>query len=76
MRFLSVQKTWLARVARNGRAPTMADVAGYVDLQRQNLRGRRPVRADRRLCADEKHIRTQSAILDKGTTLNRFRFYP
>jgi hypothetical protein len=29
----------------------------------KNLRGRRPVRADRRLCADEKAIRAQSAIL-------------
>jgi len=29
------------------------------------LRGRRPVRADRRFRADEKHIRTQSAILYK-----------
>jgi hypothetical protein len=27
------------------------------------LRGRRPVRADRRLRADEKHIRAQSAIM-------------
>jgi len=30
------------------------------------LRGREAVRADRRLCADEKHIRTQSAILYKS----------
>jgi hypothetical protein len=29
-----------------------------------SLRGRRPVRADRRLRTDEKHIRAQSAILD------------
>jgi hypothetical protein len=29
------------------------------------LHGRRTVRADRRLRTDEKHIRTQSAILDK-----------
>jgi len=29
------------------------------------LRGREAVRADRRLRADEKHIRTQSAILEK-----------
>jgi hypothetical protein len=29
------------------------------------LRGRRPVRADHRLSADEKHIRTQSAILNE-----------
>jgi hypothetical protein len=32
------------------------------------LRGRKTVRADRRLRADEKHIRTQSAILDKTPT--------
>jgi len=30
------------------------------------LRGREAVRADRRLRADEKHIRTQSAILYKN----------
>jgi hypothetical protein len=42
--------------------------AGYVDLQRQNLRGRRPVRADRQLRTDEKHIRAQSAILDETLT--------
>jgi hypothetical protein len=30
------------------------------------LRGREAVRADHRLCADEKHIRTQSTILDKS----------
>jgi len=33
------------------------------------LRGRKTVRADRRLRADEKHIRTQSAILDKTPAL-------
>jgi len=33
---------------------------------RARLRGREAVRADRRLRADEKHILTQSAILDKG----------
>jgi len=32
------------------------------------LRGRETVRADRRLRTDEKHIRTQSAILDKTAT--------
>jgi hypothetical protein len=31
------------------------------------LRGREAVRADRRLRTDEKHIRAQSAILDKTT---------
>jgi len=35
-----------------------------VGLRRKSLRGRRPVRADRRLRTDEKHIRAQSAILD------------
>jgi len=30
------------------------------------LRGREAVRADRRLRADEKHIRAQSTILDKS----------
>jgi len=33
------------------------------------LRGRKTVRADRRLGADEKHIRAQSAILGKTPTL-------
>jgi hypothetical protein len=32
------------------------------------LRGRETVRADRRLRTDEKHIRTQSAILYKNPT--------
>jgi head-tail adaptor len=64
--FSSVWKTRLARAARNGRVPTSADVGGYLKLRRSNLRGRRPVRADRRLRTDEKHIRAQSAILDKS----------
>jgi hypothetical protein len=38
----------------------------YIDLRLSILRGRRPVRADRRLRADEKHIRAQSTILYKG----------
>ena len=33
------------------------------EMHRQNLRGRRPVRADHRLRTDEKRVRTQSAIL-------------
>jgi hypothetical protein len=33
------------------------------------LRGREAVRADRRLRTDEKHIRAQSAILDKTPAL-------
>jgi len=65
MRFISVPKSRLARGARNGRSPTPADVARYFELRRQNLRGRRPVRADRRLRTDENHIRAQSAILGK-----------
>ena len=32
------------------------------EMHRQNLRGRRPVRADRRLRTDEKRVRAQSAI--------------
>jgi hypothetical protein len=42
------------------------DVGRRIELRRPHLRGRRPVRADHRLCADEKHIRAQSAILDKS----------
>jgi hypothetical protein len=63
MRLSSAPKTGLARGARNDRAPPSLDVGEYVELRRSNLRGRRPVRADRRLRADEKHIRAQSAIL-------------
>jgi hypothetical protein len=39
------------------------------------LRGRKSVRADHRLHADEKHIRAQSAILDKGNPEPRL-LYP
>jgi hypothetical protein len=35
------------------------------EMHRQNLRGRRPVRADHRLCADDEPVRTQSAIFIK-----------
>jgi len=63
MRFSSVRKTGLARGARNGRTPALTDAAGQIELWRSNLRGRRPVRADRRLRTDEKRIRAQSAIL-------------
>jgi ABC-type transport system involved in cytochrome bd biosynthesis fused ATPase/permease subunit len=49
MRFSSAQKTRLARAARRFC---------------ENLRGRKTVRADRRLRTDEKHIRAQSAIFD------------
>jgi hypothetical protein len=59
----SVRKTGLARGARNGRTPALTDATGQIELWRSNLRGRRPVRADRRLRADEKRIRAQSAIL-------------
>jgi hypothetical protein len=65
MRFSSVPKIWLARVTRNDRTPTVEYTGGYVELWRSNLRGRRPVRADCRLRADQKHIREQSAILLK-----------
>ena len=34
MRCSSVEKTWLARAARNGRAPTSTDVGGYIELRR------------------------------------------
>jgi hypothetical protein len=50
MRFSSARKTRLARAARRCC---------------ENLRGRKTVRADRRLRTDEKHIRTQSTILNK-----------
>jgi hypothetical protein len=35
------------------------------ERHRQILRGRRPVRADHRLCADDEPVRTQSAIFIK-----------
>jgi hypothetical protein len=66
MCLLSVPKTRLARAARNARTQTSEDARGYFELLRSNLRGRRPVRADRRLRTDEKHIRAQSVILDKS----------
>jgi hypothetical protein len=47
----------------------LIDVKRHIELQRSLLRGRRPVRADRRLRTDEKHIRAQSAILDKTPAL-------
>ncbi|OGA35645.1 MAG: hypothetical protein A3F75_00265 [Betaproteobacteria bacterium RIFCSPLOWO2_12_FULL_64_23] len=50
--------------ARSAQWP-FGDIGGYLDLLHSSLRGRRPVRADRRLRADEKRIRTQSAILYK-----------
>jgi hypothetical protein len=49
----------------NARPLTSRDAGRYFNLWNLSLRGRRPVRADHRLCADEKRIRTQSAILDK-----------
>src|SRR5450759_3737887 len=52
-------------VARRRRVDTF----GQLELPRPLLRGRQPVRADHRLRTDEKHIRTQSAILDKTSTL-------
>jgi len=55
-----------AMVARRHRR-TLKRRSNCSDL---NLRGRRPVRADRRLCTDEKHIRAQSAILDRIPTLS------
>ncbi len=66
MGFSSVRKTRLARGARNGRSVTLFDETGCFELQRQNWRGRRPVRADRRLRTDEKRVRAQSAILFKS----------
>jgi len=38
------------------------------ERQRPLLRGRRPVRADRRLRANDEAVRTQSAILNKPQT--------
>ena len=49
--------------ARIGSVAISADLGRYFELQHPSLRGRRPVRADHRLCTDEKHIRAQSAIL-------------
>jgi len=72
MRFSSVPKTRLARGARNGRSAMLAGETGYFELQRQELRGRRPVRADRRLCADDESVRTQSAILYRSKPDSRF----
>jgi hypothetical protein len=45
------------------RTSVVAELGEYFEPPRLTLRGRRPVRADRRLRADKKRIRTQSAIL-------------
>ena len=39
-------------------------IGEYLKMLHSDLRGRRPVRADRRLRTDEKHVRAQAAILD------------
>jgi len=41
------------------------DLQHHIGRQPSNMRGRRPVRADRQLRADEKHIRAQLTILQK-----------
>jgi hypothetical protein len=56
----------LARGARNDRPSTLAVDEAQLELELSKLRGRRPVRADRRWRADEKHIRPPSTILDKN----------
>jgi len=53
---------WRAQRAMTA-TPVSIDLGRHLGLQRSSLRGRPPVRADRRLWADEKHIRPQSAIL-------------
>jgi hypothetical protein len=45
-----------------------------VTLQRPLLRGRKPVRADRRLRTDDEPVRTQSAILHKTDSRTFFTF--
>ena len=52
-----------SRRARNGRSTILVD---YVDLLPKSLRGRRSVRADRRLCTDDEAVRAQSAISYKN----------
>jgi hypothetical protein len=42
------------------------------EVARKNLRGRRPVRADRRLRTGEKAARAQSAIFDKTSNWSCF----
>ncbi|TAK65549.1 MAG: hypothetical protein EPO19_17295 [Betaproteobacteria bacterium] len=69
MRFLSVQKTRLARRARNGRCWHALEfetpqLRGDLNRARRRcrasmLRGRETVRADHLLRTDEKHIRAQ-----------------
>jgi len=62
----SSEAQFLETPMRNGRSETSADVGEYIELRRSNLRGRRPVRADRRLRTDEKYIRAQPTILYKS----------
>jgi len=58
----------------NGAKQTSAGAGEYIDLRLSILRGRRPVRADRRLHADEKRIRAQSTILYKNPRQTTFAF--
>jgi hypothetical protein len=58
----------------NGVKQPSAGAREYIELRRSNLRGRRPVRADRRLGTDEKRIRTQSTISYKGNPQGAFAF--
>jgi hypothetical protein len=52
----------------------LVDVGRYFELRHPHLRGRRPVRADRRSRADEKRIRAQSTILKKTSPKPRLLF--
>jgi len=49
-------------------------VLTIIELSQLFLRGRRPVRADPRLCTDEKHIRAQLRISEKKQTQTALAF--
>jgi hypothetical protein len=51
--FIRTKNTVGAQSAQFAPGATMAHIAGYVELQRQSLRGRRPVRANHRLRTDD-----------------------
>ena len=68
--FIRTINTVGARERAMAAASPLIDLQQHIELQRPHLRGRRPVRADRRLHADEKHICAQSAILEKNPAVS------
>jgi hypothetical protein len=66
MRFSSAQKTRLARASAQWPPVDIGGHRGAPQADVIELARTAAVRADRRLRTDEKHVRAQSAILDKN----------